>query len=142
LDQLSASYEADEAVKEIITKLVLDSAVVPHFTWVQGLLCYKNRIWVGAAAELKLKLISAFHDSAVSGHSRAPMTYRRLKQHFAWKGMKAVVIEFVQACVTCQIAKPERVKYRGLLQPLHVPKWGLADYLYGIYRMTTHFKFI
>jgi hypothetical protein len=79
LDQLSASYETNNIVKEIIAKVVLDSADVPHFTWAQGLLCYKDRIWVGADAELGLKLISAFHDSAVGGHSGAPVTYRRLK---------------------------------------------------------------
>jgi hypothetical protein len=61
-----------------------------------------------------------FH-SPPSGHLLWSFTYRRLKRHFAWKWMKAVVNEFVHSCVVCQMAKPERVKPSGLLQPLPVP---------------------
>ena len=35
--------------------------------------------------------------------------------------MKTSVKEFVNACVTCQQAKAERVPYPGILQPLLVP---------------------
>jgi hypothetical protein len=48
-----------------------------------------------------------------------PVTYRRLKQHFAWKGMKIDVQEFVQSCLVCQQAKPDRARYPGLLQPIN-----------------------
>jgi len=49
------------------------------------------------------------------------VTYRRLKQLFAWTGMKSAVQSFVAACVVCQQAKPDRTKLPGLLQPLPVP---------------------
>jgi hypothetical protein len=136
LDQLSASYKVDASVKEMIAKLLLDESVVPNFAWHQGLLCYKNRIWVGDDSELKQRLIYAFHDSPVGGHSGTLVTYRRLKQHFAWKGMKTVVHDLVQQCVICQMAKPERVKYSGLLDPLPVPDevWQiiLMDFIEGL----------
>lgn len=35
--------------------------------------------------------------------------------------MKAAVHQFVQSCLTCQQAKPDRTKLPGLLQPLEVP---------------------
>jgi hypothetical protein len=35
-------------------------------------------------------------------HSGVPVTYKRLKQHFAWNGMKTVVQDFVQSCLICQ----------------------------------------
>jgi hypothetical protein len=50
-----------------------------------------------------------------------PVIYRCMKQLFAWKGMKSAVHDFVQSCLTCQMAKPDRTKSLGLLQPLHVP---------------------
>jgi hypothetical protein len=44
--------------------------------------------------------------------------------------MKADIQSFVQACVVCQQAEPDRAKYPGLLQPLvpytfrlHLGKW-------------------
>jgi hypothetical protein len=73
---------------------------------------------VGSDQSLQLKLIAAMHDSAVGGHSGVPVTYRRLKQHFAWKGMKTAVQQFVQSCLVCQQAKPDRARYLGLLQPI------------------------
>jgi hypothetical protein len=65
--------------------------------------------------------MTALHASALGGHSGFPVTYRRLKAIFAWPGMKKQVKEFVQSCVTSQQAKPDRVKYPGLLLPLPVP---------------------
>jgi transposase InsO family protein len=77
---------------------------------------------VGNLPKLQQQLLSAFHDSAVGGHSGVPVTYRRLKQYFAWKGMKTAVHSYVQACITCQQAKPDRAKSPRLLQPLPIPE--------------------
>lgn len=64
--------------------------------------------------------MKAFHVSAVGGHSGIPVTYRRLKQFFAWPRMKTSVRSFIQACITCQQAKADRSHLPGLLQPLPV----------------------
>jgi hypothetical protein len=121
LDQLVSSYQHDKFAKDAIAKITMDALAVPHFSWSQGLLRYKDRVWVGSSPELQTKLIAAFHDSAIGGHSRIPVTYRKLNQFFAWKGMKGAVHDYVQACMVCQQAKIERVKSPGLLQPLLVP---------------------
>jgi hypothetical protein len=65
LQELVDSYESDPTTREIITKLTIDPSSVPHFTWQQGVLRYKNRVWVGSAPLLQYKLIIAFHDSAL-----------------------------------------------------------------------------
>jgi hypothetical protein len=75
---------------------------------------------VGHSPLLHQQLISALHCSAIGGHSRIPVTYRRVKQTFAWKGFKQAVIEFVQNCQVCHQSKPDRTKYPGKLQPLPV----------------------
>jgi hypothetical protein len=79
----------------MIAKLVVDGEAVPHFSWSGGLLCYKSRIWVGADQTLQLKLIAAFHDSAVVDHSGVLVTYRKIKQLFAWKGLRSAVQDYV-----------------------------------------------
>ncbi|RLM91723.1 hypothetical protein C2845_PM08G11800 [Panicum miliaceum] len=101
--------------------MVVRADSVPHFTWQSGLLRYKKRIWVGNNTLLQLKIIAALHDSAVGGHSRIPVTYSRVKQLFAWTGLKSAVEAYVKKCLVCQQAKPDRAKLPGLLQPLPVP---------------------
>ena len=63
-----------------MTKLAVDPNAVPHYTMRDGLLRYKQRVWVGQDLDLQQKIISAMHSSAVGGHSGIPVTYRRLKQ--------------------------------------------------------------
>lgn len=76
------------------------------------------------------------HSSAIGGHSGVSVTYRRLKQLFAWSGMKAAVHSFVTACDVCQRAKPDKTKLPGLLQPLSVPDkaWSVVsmDFIEGL----------
>jgi hypothetical protein len=50
------------------------------------------------------------------------VTYRKLKQLFAWQGMKITTKAFVQSCAVCQQAKPNKARYPGLLSPLPVPE--------------------
>jgi len=136
LDEVVSSYTADARAKEMLSKLALTSDAVPHFTLRDGVIRYKNRIWVGNDIGLQTKLITAVHASAVGGHSGVAVTYRRLKQLFAWTGMKSAVQSFVSACVICQQAKPDRTKLPGLLQPLPVPDhaWSVIsmDFIEGL----------
>jgi hypothetical protein len=83
---------------------------------------------------LKVKLF--IFCSRLGGHSGAPMTYRRIKQLFSWKGMKKDVHEMVQSCMMCQMAKPDRIKSPGILQPLSIPEgpWQIIslDFIDGL----------
>jgi hypothetical protein len=107
LQHLLDSYAINEQTRVLISKVTLDTSVVPHFTWHQGILRYKGRIWVASDPELQGKLIAVFHDSALGGHSGIPVTYRKLKQIFAWKSMKTAVHDYVKSCMICQQAKPD-----------------------------------
>ena len=76
------------------------------------------------------------HDSAIGGHSSIPVTYRRIKQLFAWPGLKSAVQQFVRSCLTCQQAKPDRSRLPRLLQPLPIPDrtWQIisVDFIEGL----------
>lgn len=131
-----SSYEHDARAQELITKLSVASDAIPHFTLRDGLLRYKSRVWIGSDINLQNQLIQAVHASAVGGHSGITVTYRRMKQLFAWSGMKKAVQSFVNACLVCQQAKPDRTKFPGLLQPLPVPDraWSVIsmDFIEGL----------
>lgn len=82
------SYCDDSVSRAMLSKLAVDPSSVPQYSLNSGLLRYRNRIWVGADSSLQRRLIEAFHSSAWGGHSGVPVTYMRLKQCFAWSGMK------------------------------------------------------
>jgi hypothetical protein len=78
LEKVVGSYVDDAFVSDLIAKLSLDNSAIPHYSWSQGLLRYKDRIWVGSNSNLQLKLIAAMHDLAVGGHSGVPVCCRLL----------------------------------------------------------------
>lgn len=45
-----------------------------------------------------------------------------MRQLFVWPKMKFQIHQYIQTCAVCQQAKPERVKYPGLLEPLPIPE--------------------
>lgn len=121
LEDIVASYASDLKATELISKLAISPSADSHFTFQQGLLRRDGRIWVGADSALQQRIITAFHASAVGGHSGFPATYQRIKQLFTWTRLKSAVQQFVASCPTCQQAKPDRARYPGLLQPLPIP---------------------
>ena len=129
-------YNQDEEAQLLLSKLTIDPSAVPHFTIQEGLLRYKKRIWLGNNRDLQAQILSALHDAPSGGHSGFPVTYRRVKQLFAWKAMKSGIKAFVASCSTCQQAKPDRSKYPSLLQPLPVPSsaWQIIsmDFIEGL----------
>jgi hypothetical protein len=136
LDEVRQSYVSDAAAQELYRKLSSSTVVIPHFTLADGLIRYKGRLWIGADSALQSKLLQAMHSTAIGGHSGIPVTYRRMKQQFAWSGMKSAIRVFVSACQICQQAKPDRSKLPGLLQPLPVPDraWKMVslDFIEGL----------
>lgn len=97
------------------------------------MLRYKGRVWVGTISTLQQTICVVLHDSPMGGHSRFPVTYRRIKQLFAWK-----IKTYVAQCVVCQQSKPDRSRYPGLLQPLSIPEqsWQVIgmDFMEGLPR--------
>ena len=68
LEQVAASYAGDVQAQGMIAKLALDPSSVPGFTWRDGLLRYKNRIWIGQDESLYSKLVTAMHSSDLDRH--------------------------------------------------------------------------
>jgi hypothetical protein len=138
VQEVALSYEQDDFAKTLITQLCIDPNAVPSYTFVDGLLRYKNRVWVGNVSALHQRIIAALHNSPVGGHSGIPVTLRKLKQYFAWLGMKKSVHSFVSVCSICLQAKHDRARYPGLLQPLPIPEgaWQtiFMDFVEGLPR--------
>jgi hypothetical protein len=121
IEQVLLSYNGDTQCSDMINKLSVDAQAIPHFTLTNGLLRYKQRLYIGGNGDLKQQLINSFHASALGGHSEERATYQRIKLNFFWPKMKQQIIDFVKTCAICQKNKSENVPYPGLLQPLPVP---------------------
>jgi hypothetical protein len=111
----------DPQAQQLLLELAISSANEQGFSLKNGLIYKDNKVWIGANIGLQTKIITAFHASALGGHSGTQATYQRLKNLFSWTGMKLAVEEFIKQCTICQQAKHENCKTHGLLQPLPPP---------------------
>ena len=122
LEVLVQWYSTDSEATTLLTQLSIDSSSRPPFQLRNGVILYKDRVWLGSNSALQAQVISALHNSPVGSHSRAPATYQKLKKLFYWPGMQSAVLKHVQACSICAQAKPDRSAYLGLLEPLPLPR--------------------
>jgi transposase InsO family protein len=136
LDRVTSAYAQDPTARDLLTKLVVSPSSVPNFSLVNGVIRYKQRVWLGSNKPLQLDVIKALHDSPIGGHSGVSATYYKVKQLFFCTGMKADIYSYIHSCTVCEQAKPDRAKYPGLLQPLLVPSasWEIIsmDFVEGL----------
>jgi hypothetical protein len=122
LQEIRRGQLEDEKVQEI--KRNIKKEKLPGFSEDnEGVLWYKERIWVPNIKKLKDKILREAHESAYSIHPGGNKMYHDLKATYWWYGMKRDVAEYVFLCDTCQRVKAEHQRPTGLLQPLQVPEW-------------------
>nr|XP_051206440.1 uncharacterized protein LOC127321439 [Lolium perenne] len=132
------AYQQDAQAKALLQRLSIAKEVDDQFSLHGGIIRKQGRIWLPSDSAVQEQLIREFHASPMGGHSGIPVTLRRLKQLFVWKGMATSVHQFVKSCYVCQQAKADRSKYSGLLQPLPVPNSAFQvvsmDFIEGLPR--------
>jgi hypothetical protein len=80
-----------------------------------GLLLYKNRIYVPNDRELKLEILKEMHNVTYAGHLGYQKTVAAVKSHYFWPGMKKEIAEYIARCMECQKVKAEHRHPAGLL---------------------------
>ena len=86
--EVANSYATDSQAQSLLARLTIHSPDEHGYSLHQGLIIFKDRIWVGDNSGLQTKIITALHSSAVGGHSGQRATYQRVKRMFYWKGLK------------------------------------------------------
>lgn len=114
LQELISSYDSSPLAQKWLSALSINNPE-GHFSLNQGIIKYKNLIWLGHSVELQHKVTDQLHATPVGGHSGALVTFHRVKKLFYWPHMHSIIKEFVENCTVCQQAKAERVPYPGLL---------------------------
>lgn len=126
-NKLQQSFQEDNDLKALITKVQQQPATFPNFKVIRGLLFFKDRLYIPEESPLKQVILEEFHSSLLGGHGGIQKTYGRLKENVYWHGMKQDVVDFVNSCSVCQQTKiPSHLPY-GLLQPLPIPNGVWED---------------
>lgn len=115
------SYNEDEETKELLRGLSINDSDYPEYKYCQGIIRYKERIYIGKGKDLRNHVIANLHDSVLGGHYGIQAIYQRVKMHFHWPVLKSDVENYVKHCEICKRGKGENGKYPGLLQPLPIP---------------------
>jgi hypothetical protein len=89
-----------------------------------GLLLHGTRVFVPNFDDLHHQALQLAHGI---GHEGTQKTLHRLREEFYIPGDRALVVDWVQSCTTCQRNKTPALSPAGLLQPLEVPSQVWAD---------------
>ena len=79
--------------------------------------------------DLKLKIVSIFHDPPHAGHKGIQGTAQAIQRHYWWPGLIATVEDYISSCDLCQRNKVSTLAPAGMLKPLRIParKWECAS---------------
>lgn len=101
----------------------LSSCVLcPDYDLKDGLIYFKNRLWLAEDSNLITKILEEYHNSVFGGHLGVDRTFHRIRNVFIWKGMRHSIKKFVDSCVNCQRMKIPTKKSQGLQMPLPIPE--------------------
>ncbi|KAD7116962.1 hypothetical protein E3N88_04230 [Mikania micrantha] len=88
-----------------------------------GIIYYKDRVWIPAVDELRRLIFDEAHKTKYSVHPGADKMYQDLREFYWWPGMKKDIAEYVGQCLTCAKVKAEHQKPSGLLVQPEIPLW-------------------
>jgi hypothetical protein len=72
-----------------------------------GLLMYKNRLYIPEVEEIKLLILNELHKNPYSGHPGYQKIITMLRKEFYWPNMKGEIVEYLAKCIECQQVKVE-----------------------------------
>jgi hypothetical protein len=78
-----------------------------------GLLRFKNRIYIPDSTELKLTVLDEVHKKPYSGHPGYQKMITTLRKLFYWPNMKGETTKYLAKCQDCQQVKAEHQHHLG-----------------------------
>ena len=67
-----------------------------------GLLTYKNRIFIPNVADLRRMVTDEIHQTPYSSHPGYQKTIATTRKQYFWPGMKKDMAEYISRCMKCQ----------------------------------------
>jgi len=108
--------------KEELETLTREEKELPkQWSISEGLLYYKDRLFIPDNENLQTLIAKSCHDSKIAGHFGQEKTLEIITRDFYWKKITDWVNDCVRSCTTCQQVKAPRHARFGLPSPLQVP---------------------
>jgi hypothetical protein len=127
LQDLHQYYRKNEQGRKLVEDSTQQENSNPLYNFKNGLLFFKDRIYIPDLPDWRQSIISEYHNSPTAGHSGAKPTFSRLAASFLWPNAHKEVKTWVKQCSTCQQNKYLPTKKQGLLQPLDIPRQVWED---------------
>jgi hypothetical protein len=128
--------------RELVVKLQQDKTpqgVEDYKLEIDGILLYKNIVYVPNVHGLKLAILREMHNVPYDGHPGYQSIVAAVKSHYFWPGMKKEIAEYITRCMECQKIKAEHRHPTRLLQPLPILDWKwevvTMDFIIGLPRI-------
>ena len=103
-DQIVQQLEQDEFYVEINLALIRDlqDPKYSEFSLKEdGLLRYRNRIYIPNHPDLRRQILNEFHSAPYSGHPGVKKIHVDLRRLFYWFRMKRDISDYVARCLEC-----------------------------------------
>ncbi|KAD2393961.1 hypothetical protein E3N88_40938 [Mikania micrantha] len=124
------SQAQQEAIERGNLKKDLDCGVEKHLeTKPDGLVYFKDRIWIPAVDELRKLIFDEAHKTKYSVHPGADKMYQDLRAFYWWPGMKKDIAEYVGRCLTCAKIAMDFVTKLPRTSSGHDTIWVIVDRL-------------
>uniref|UniRef100_A0A2N9H624 Reverse transcriptase n=1 Tax=Fagus sylvatica TaxID=28930 RepID=A0A2N9H624_FAGSY len=117
VDAIREEQQVRSQLQQLIQRVQSGEAVGPWEVR-DGLLLFKDRIYVDTDSPLKQDIINQFHASSHEGFHK---TFQRVHSNFYWLKMREDIKTFIRECEICQKHKVKQLSPAGLLQPLPIP---------------------
>ena len=72
-----------------------------------GLILYKNRLYIPNIPKVKLLILNEIHKTPYSGQLGYQKTITMLRKDYFWSNMKNELAEYIARCFECQQVKTE-----------------------------------
>ncbi|QRV96371.1 Retrotransposable element Tf2 protein [Ceratobasidium sp. AG-Ba] len=128
-DRICDAYLQDERLSHIIEALQKNDKV-KNWSWNDGLLMFKNKIYVPNDDSIRKDILASRHDNMAAGHPGQLRTLELVNQKYYWKSLKKSVTSYVSHCESCIRNKHSNQLPPGLLNPIELPSrpWDHINY--------------
>jgi hypothetical protein len=142
LTQIKAGYLKDSKYK----KMEKFGYKFPYRKDKDGIVYYRDKIYIPKIASLINIILQEVHDSNVGGHMGSNKTLELIQRKYYWPKMYYHVLSYVNSCDKCQSNKASNQSPIGLLQPLPIPnnRWEQVtmDFIGPLPLTKNHHNFI